>query len=222
MTATGRLTRENWIAAARKTLVGSGIDDVKVDLLARRLKVTRGSFYWHFRNRQDLLDALLDHWGARNRDEMAAIEAPRGANSRPLVELFRIWLGQDASFPAFDIAIRVWARKSKSVAELVREVDDGWIALFQASLERSGMRAPESMVRARIIYFHQVGYFALSLDESRAERARLAPFYYEILTGEPAPDDMADTLLAGTGGRARPGAGTGKIRQGGEQRRCAP
>ncbi|MES2057148.1 MAG: TetR/AcrR family transcriptional regulator [Pseudomonadota bacterium] len=212
MVATGRLTRDDWIAAARKVLIGSGVDDVKVDLLARRLKVTRGSFYWHFKDRQDLLNALLEDWETSNRREMAAIEALVAEEGSTLIELFRIWLGQDSSVPAFDIAIRSWARKSKSAAKLVREVDGAWIILFQAYLERSGMVAPESFVRARIMYFHQVGYFALSISESLAERARLAPYYYEALTGAPAPEGMVDMLLASKQAGSRSSAsGAGRV-----------
>lgn len=178
-----RLSRADWVAAARKALVASGIDDVKVDVLARRLKVTRGSFYHHFNNRQSLLDALLADWAVNNQRELDALRG-QGAG---IVELFRIWLGEDPEFPAFDIAIRVWARKSRSVAALVGDIDDGWVALIQAMLERDGIAAPESFVRARIVYFHQIGYYALSITESRADRLKLAPYYYQGLTGMAPP-----------------------------------
>jgi len=193
----GQLSRQDWIAIARKAMIASGVDDVKVDVLARRLKVTRGSFYWHFDSRQDLLNALLDDWEANNRREISAIEArvdPAGSGG--LIELFRIWLGEDPSFPAFDIAVRSWARKAPKVLTLVRAIDEAWIALLQGYLERGGMTAPESFVRARIMYFHQVGYFALALDEDLAERAGLAPYYYAALTGSPAPEGLGDAMLA--------------------------
>lgn len=195
MATKGRLSREDWIALARKALIASGVDDVKVDVLARRLRVTRGSFYWHFKHRQELLDALLEDWKVNNSREIAAIEG-RAADGGELIELFRVWLGEDPSYPSFDFAIRGWARKSKTVAAAVRRIDENWISLFQAYFERSGLKAPESFVRARILYFHQVGYFALSIEESLAERAELAPYYYEALTGMPAPQGMADTMLA--------------------------
>lgn len=208
MATKGRLTREDWVVFARKTLIASGVDDVKVDVLARRMRVTRGSFYWHFKSRQDLLDALLEDWQTNNSREIAAIEARAAGDGGELIELFRVWLGEDPSYPSFDFAIRGWARKAKAVATAVRAIDERWIALFQGYFERSGLVAPESFVRARIMYFHQVGYFALSLDESLGERARLAPYYYAALTGSPAPEDMVDTMLAleKPGRRARPAA----------------
>lgn len=208
---TGQLSREDWVAIARKAMIAAGVDDVKVDVLARRLKVTRGSFYWHFESRQDLLDALLEDWEANNRREIAAIETRAAAGgSDGLVELFRIWLGEDPSFPAFDIAVRTWARKAPKVLALVRAIDEDWISLLQAYLERGGMTAPESFVRARIMYFHQVGYFALALDEDLADRAKLAPYYYAALTGSPAPEGLADTLLSLAGRGTGAGAASGR------------
>jgi len=56
------LTRESWIDAATEVLVDQGIDHVRVDVLAGQLQVTRGSFYWHFRDREDLLRAVLQRW----------------------------------------------------------------------------------------------------------------------------------------------------------------
>ncbi|MGI9498851.1 MAG: helix-turn-helix domain-containing protein, partial [Geminicoccaceae bacterium] len=53
-----RLQRDDWIAAALAVLVESGVEAVQITVLAKRLKVTRGSFYWHFENRETLLDAL--------------------------------------------------------------------------------------------------------------------------------------------------------------------
>ena len=194
--ANGRLTREDWIAIARKALVASGVDDVKVDVLARRLKVTRGSFYWHFKNREELLEALLDDWEVNYRREIASVEKRAEEGADGLVELYKVWLGEDPSFPAFDMAIRVWARKSRNVARLVRGIDESWIALFQTFLERSGLPTTEAFVRARIMHFHQIGYYALSITEDIAERIRLAPYYYTALTGAPAPDDLQAALQA--------------------------
>ncbi|MDD7972684.1 TetR/AcrR family transcriptional regulator [Roseinatronobacter alkalisoli] len=57
-----RLGREDWIAAAWEALSEGSADTIKVDRLARRIGVTRGSFYWHFRNREDLIDAVVEYW----------------------------------------------------------------------------------------------------------------------------------------------------------------
>jgi AcrR family transcriptional regulator len=189
-----KFSREDWIASARKQFVERGIDDVKVDRLAKLMRVTRGSFYWHFENRKDLLDALLSDWETRNYFEIAQIKA-RWARTEPdMSEVMAIWIGEDPAFPAFDMAIRVWARKAPLVAASVSRVDDAWVALLQELFIRGGYDQTESFVRARISYFHQIGYYALGLKEDTAERMKLAPYYYEALTGKSPPANIGELL----------------------------
>ncbi|RZF63882.1 TetR/AcrR family transcriptional regulator [Sphingomonas populi] len=206
MVVARRLTREDWIAVARKVLVKSGIDDVKVDRLAKRMKVTRGSFYWHFEDRQALLDALLEDWRGRNVREIEQIAARWATTPLDFVEVVRIWLGEDPIVPQFDTAIRAWARKSPAVARLVHETDKAWVTLLQSHFTRMGLGPDESLVRARVVYFHQIGYYALAIDESIEERVRLAPFYNEVLTGQrPTPEleAMLRSLIERTEPRKR-------------------
>lgn len=190
MTTTRRLVREDWLAIARTSLVQSGIDDVKVDRLAKRLKVTRGSFYWHFRSRKDLHDALLKEWEVRNHLEIAEVRARWDEVGPDLSEIVHIWLGEDPNFPAFDIAIRSWGRRSQLVSRSVTRVDVAWISLIKELFEKSGYHGDESMVRARIVYFHQIGYYAMAVEENLDERIRLAPIYYHALTGKKAGPEL--------------------------------
>jgi AcrR family transcriptional regulator len=191
---TRRLTREDWIASARKTLVDRGVDDVKVDRLAKQMRVTRGSFYWHFQHRKDLLDALLTDWEARNYFEIAQIRARWAKTAPDLTEVVASWLEADPTFPSFDVAVRAWARKSTDVAEAVERADTAWIALLQELFEKSGYDSDESLVRARITHFHQIGYYALGFREAHAERLRLVPLYYRVLTGHEPSANLLKTL----------------------------
>lgn len=119
----GRLDR------SRTQAVGRGeIEEVKVDRLARKMKVTRGSFYWHFKNRKDLLDSVLRVWEAHKERELQQTRA-QWATMGPL-EVVRIWLSEDPTYPAFDIAIRFWAWKAPAVAKIVSAIDNRWIAFL--------------------------------------------------------------------------------------------
>lgn len=189
-----RLTREDWIASARKTLVDRGVDDVKVDRLAKQMRVTRGSFYWHFQHRKDLLDALLTDWEARNYFEIAQIRARWAKTAPDLTEVVASWLDADPAFPSFDVAVRAWARKSTDVAEAVERADAAWIGLLQELFQKSGYDSDESLVRARITHFHQIGYYALGFREPHAERLRLVPLYYRVLTGREPTANLLKTL----------------------------
>lgn len=188
--------REDWIAIARKALVLGGVDDVKVDRLAKRLSVTRGSFYWHFRSRAELLQALLKDWEARNLVEIAEVEERWSGTGPEIADIVNLWMSEDSGFLAFDMAVRSWARRFPSVAKAVHRVDDAWIALLEQVFRHNGYLGVEALVRARIVYFHQIGYYALDIRESLEERVRLAPIYYEALMGK-KPNRSLEDVLAG-------------------------
>jgi AcrR family transcriptional regulator len=205
--ATRTLTREDWIAAARKTLAVSGVDDVKVDRLSREMKVTRGSFYWHFKGRNDLLDALLHDWEVRNLQQIDYLRAAWAEEGPDLAYVNVIYLGGDQLYPAFDMSIRIWARKSAVVAAAVGRIDDLWIGALTDLFVMQGVEETEAFVRGRINYFHQVGYYALALKETVEVRAHLVPYYYKVLSGrDPSPKlhaILSDILARRSGSQAR-------------------
>ncbi len=65
-----RLSREDWINGAIRLLSEGGLEGLSVNCLADRLCVTKGSFYWHFRDREALLDAVVDTWKRRTTSEI--------------------------------------------------------------------------------------------------------------------------------------------------------
>lgn len=200
------LTRDDWLAAACKVFVASGIDDVKVDRLARKMKISRGSFYWHFKSRKDLLDGVLLQWTERNRQEMDEIRARWAEHGPDMSDVASTWIGEDPTFPAFDMAIRVWARKAPAVAQAVRLTDDAWIALLKSLFLHNGCGEMEALARARMVYFHQIGYYALGFNEDIEDRLQMAPYYTAVLLGRPpgpSLDRVLDEVRERTAGKAK-------------------
>jgi len=181
------LTRQDWINAARTALIKSGIGAVRIVPLAKDLGVTRGGFYWHFSGRKDLLDALLDDWERTNTASFEKIlgRDPRDGHAefRALVDL---WVSESEFSPAWDSALRNWATLSKQAAAVVRRVDESRIAMIREIFLHLGYKDPQALVRARIMYFHQVGYYTLALGETREQREKLLPVYVEALLGTPS------------------------------------
>ena len=182
------LSTRDWIAAAKSVLLRDGIDAVKIDRIAKECGVTRGGFYWRFKNRAELLETLLAEW--RDTNSTPLIEALRGPGTP--AERFeaaaRLWLEEQQFDPRFDTAVRNWATNSAETAQAVHEVDELRISAFRDLFVDAGIEPVEAMVRARIVYFHQVGYYTLALGESLAERERLSRVYYRVLTGFPEFD----------------------------------
>jgi AcrR family transcriptional regulator len=177
------LSRADWIAAARGLLIAGGIEHVRIGRLSEALNVTRGGFYWLFKSRDDLLNELLKDWERTNTRPFERILMPEHKGMDELNALLDMWLDEKDYSPAYDSAVRDWARMSRRAAAVVKRVDARRIKLMKTIFLDMGHDDDEAFVRARIAYFHQVGYYILGLGESKAERSRARPLYMKILAG---------------------------------------
>lgn len=185
------LARQDWIDAAQRSLIASGIGSVKIEALASELGATRGSFYWHFADHAELLDELLAAWIELNTQPFRRVL--KADTDQPLVQILRyveVWLNEEFD-PGYDAAIREWGRNAPAVAESVRRIDDERLDILVNLFERLGYDATEALVRARALYYHQVGYYALKTAQPREERLQLFPVYFRVLTGCPMPPTKA-------------------------------
>lgn len=173
----------DWIAAARAMLIEGGVASVQINSLALRLGVTRGGFYWRFRNRQDLLDHLLADWRNTNTRAFLLAFERAGTPQERYRRMVRMFIDERDFNPALDAAIRQWGGFDAGVAEQVQTADEERIAALHRLFLDAGQEDEEAMIRARIVYFHQIGYYALGIRESRERRRMLAPLYDKILTG---------------------------------------
>lgn len=177
------LSRQHWVNAARDLLIQGGIEHVRIGRLAESLNVTRGGFYWLFSSRDDLLDELLEDWKRTNTLIFEKILNAERKGIDELEALFSMWLEEDEYSPPYDSAVRDWARMSEVTAKAVKEVDSRRIELMKNIFLDLGYPEDEAFVRARITYFHQVGYYILGLGESREARSLALPLYIKVLSG---------------------------------------
>lgn len=177
------LSRQDWINAARDLLIQGGIEHVRIGRLAESLNVTRGGFYWLFSSRDDLLDELLEDWIKTNTLPFEKLLNTEGKGTEELQALFDMWLEEKEYSPPYDSAVRDWARLSEATAAAVKEVDFRRIDLMKNIFLDLGYPEDEAFVRARIAYFHQVGYYMLRLEDSREARIKSRPLYVKVLSG---------------------------------------
>lgn len=177
------LGRDAWIEAARVALIEEGTAGIEVNKLAKRLGVTRGGFYWFFESREQLLDALLEHWAETSTILFERIpNAPDRSGAEQFKMLVDLWISEKEYDPRWDSAVRDWARTSSKVLETVHRVDLKRIGFIEQIFRDLGYRGKEAHVRARVTYYHQVGYYALGIHESRQQRLELMPYYTKILS----------------------------------------
>ena len=197
------LTADNWTRAALDVLTDQGIQAVQITALARQLNVTRGSFYWHFDSREALLDALLEQWRARNTGVM--VEALGGAQTLDdgILALFSVWTDHTRFESKLDQAIRDWARHSEVLQDTLKAEDDARVAAIAGFFRRHDYAPTEAFIRARVIYFTQLSYYALGVSEPMADRISYLSAYFSAFTGreiDPATADRYCARILGTKG----------------------
>ena len=153
--AAARLDRNAWARAGLDILAEHGVDGVRVEPLAKRLGVTKGSFYWHFRDRADLLDAMLESW--RRRATLAIIErvdlSGQSAETRLRTLLALAFAGPNAEKGTdVELAIRLWGRRDLRARQILAEVDELRLSYFTQLLESAGMAGDEARAPALLSY----------------------------------------------------------------------
>lgn len=181
-----RLTRADWLALALQTLVAEGIDQVKVQIMARQLGVARSSFYWHFESRDALLRAMMEDWLQKNTGPIIErAMRPAADINLALIAVSECWLHKALFDPALDVAVRLWARRSEEVRGVVLQADTMRIEALKSMFMRYGYAKTDALIRARTIYFTQIGQFTLEDIEPPPLRAQHAVDYIRIFTGVP-------------------------------------
>ena len=175
-----KLERQDWIDVGLKVLAEGGIESVKVEPLAKLLNVTKGSFYWHFKNRDDLLVAILQDWvkGETNSliDQTESIEEDA---STKLLYLFELSIQINGRL---ENSIRAWATKDLKVAEIIIQIDRRRLKYTKDLFVKIGFTELEAKVRAQMAYYSLVGEFTVGTRPNQAKRLAEVRLEYAILT----------------------------------------
>jgi len=181
-----RLTREDWIEAATKRLISRSIDAVRVESLATEMKVSRGSFYWHFKSRGELLDAILSHWRDRQtrrineriREDRTLSPEERVVRLRSLPA--RTKSTEDAA--SLELAIRAWARRDRNARRCVEEVDRDRIAIVRELLLDVKIPPQEAETLAFVSYAYTIGESLIreQMTDEQIAKGRVRVLSYQL------------------------------------------
>lgn len=178
------LTRQDWLDLALKTLVEDGIDQVKVQSMARKLNVARSSFYWQFESREALLKAMLEDWLRKNTSPIIErAMRPAGDITTAVINVFECWIDETLFDPTLDMAVRLWARHAAEVRAVVTEADGIRMDALRRMFLRYGYAEEEALIRARTLYYTQIGQYTLEDFEAPEVRFSHGPAYLHIFTG---------------------------------------
>ncbi len=172
------LTEADWVETATGILVDENVRGITIDALCGRLGVTKGSFYWHFKGRTELLAALLANWRRRMTTNIIdRLGQQDGDATQRLTALFELTRRpKSANFARVEESVRDWARRADLAKDAVGEVDQTRLAYFRELLQAHGLDPETAERRAYIAY-------AIMMGDS-------------VLQASLDPGDPADPLIA--------------------------
>jgi AcrR family transcriptional regulator len=178
---TPRLGRQDWINAAIEELAAAGIGSVSIENLASRLEITRGSFYHHFSDRQELLQAMLGHWAEEwtysVRDQVAALGLDPG---NTLLVLLRTIRSNRAA--ELDAPIRAWALHDDMAREVLAKVDEARMGIIHEQFLALGFAGLEAENRARLFLYYEIASPSFFFRHSAEDQDELLLERHRFLT----------------------------------------
>jgi len=149
------LQATDWIAAAVARFADQGIEAVRIELLARDLNVSKGSFYWHFRDRNDLLEGLLDDW---ERSELLWFENENSLSSAANRWARYVERASDPDRVRLEVALRAWARRDKRVAHRIATIERKQTASIASVLSDVGFQGRSAELWSDIVHMVCLGW----------------------------------------------------------------
>src|ERR1700683_3766813 len=156
---------DDWIRAAQTRLSAQGIESVRIEVLARDLGVSKGSFYWHFRDRNDLLDKLLARWEDGELDWLnAAAEAGAAMQWANFIEKT-----SDPEGMRMEVALRAWARRDERVATRVAQIEERKARLIGDVLPGVGITQPAAASGSELVLLICLGWLDRGTRDRQAQ-----------------------------------------------------
>jgi len=174
-----RLGRDDWLKASLR-MCDKGIDAVKVAPLAENMGVTTGSFYWHFKNRRELLEALLEYWEREMTD--TATEAAKRFEGSPADRILHLMETVTANNLArYDLPIWHWAQSDTKARQIFNRVLKKRFEFAAWMFAEAGFSPEQAAIRGRMMVTYMMGKSTL-IPGSMAKRKESLKLKHAILT----------------------------------------
>ena len=181
-----RVSKDQWLARALEVFTREGEPGVRIEALARDIGVAKAGFYWHFKDRADLLDQLLDYWAHEYTEVVTSNEAllQLPAAERLLAVMEMIW---EHNLAGLDLHFHVWARKEAKVARKVQQVLRKRLDYLTSIFSEAGFSGDELEMRARLFVAYTSNETLMFRFKSKEQARRLLKRRWRLLLA-PAQD----------------------------------
>ncbi len=163
------LSQLDWIQAGFRALTRGGHTAIKAEVIAKELKVSKGSFYWHFDNLPTFKNIMLQHWIVAGTESIKIVVEDRETDPRDQLRLLIKTITSDINVPygglLAEAAIRDWARFDSEVVQIVRQVDQSRLKYLSTLFRDAGASTIASRQYAILIYGALIGLEYLSCEK---------------------------------------------------------
>ena len=170
-----QLSAKDWVDQGLKALVSRGFTALKAEPLAKALRVSRGSFYWHFADIAAFHAAILARWHEVAAEQIIANVEAASKDEDPLALLLRRVFGERLML---ERAVRTWASVDPAARAAVQAIDQRRLGYVESLLKQSGLSDAVARDRAQILYWTFLGF---ALSDQPLPKARAQALVAEIL-----------------------------------------
>jgi len=174
------VSKDQWLERALAALESKGVEAVKIERLARALGISRSGFYWHFKNRQDLLKHLLDFWVSEYTGVVT--NNPDVLKLDPKKRLYTTMkIIRDKHLSKYDLAMTSWAKLDPQVLRVVKKVVKIRLDFLREIFAELGFEGDELEMRTRLFVCYHSGEDTMFPDLSNQKHSRLLKLRYRLL-----------------------------------------
>jgi AcrR family transcriptional regulator len=175
-----RVRKDQWLTKALDTLESSGVEAVKIERLAKAFGISRSGFYWHFKNRQDLLEHLLNYWVREYTGVVT--DTPDVVKLDPKKRLLTTMeMIRDKHLTKYDLAMVSWARLDSQVQRVVKTVVKMRLDYLRGIFAELGFEGEELEMRTRLFVCHHSWEDTMFPDLSKQKHSKLLKLRYKYL-----------------------------------------
>ncbi len=176
-----RVSKDEWLARALEILAAEGEGGIRIERLARDLNIAKSGFYWHFKDRRDLLSKVLDYWayeytGVVAQNQQLARASPESRLNQA-ARMIRVH-----NLTKYDVSIRAWAEHDAMAAEAVAQVYQMRLGYLREAFSELGFRGDELEMRTRLYVCYHSWEAAMFGNDSERKLSRLQKLRIKLLT----------------------------------------
>lgn len=175
-----RVTKYQWLQAALDSLLAHGVNGISIERLAQTLGTSKSGFYWHFNNKDDLLENILTYWESEFTDTVINSNSQQPESAEKKLQLISDMI-MDHQLGRYDMPLRTWGNEDNSVRKRINKTDRKRLGYISSVFKELGFRGAEPENRASLFILYHAFLDSMFLDDSTEKRRKKVRAYNKLL-----------------------------------------